>query len=62
MENIVKKLEIILKYVKTKEGKKYLSCKDALKLVFEMDVAPREIGGFCDRKKIKICACQLGCF
>jgi len=44
------------------KGKKRLKCKDALEIAARHDVVPHKIGGVCNRKGIKIVACQLGCF
>ncbi|MFO7914995.1 MAG: hypothetical protein R6U43_04830 [Candidatus Krumholzibacteriales bacterium] len=46
----------------TEEGKKRLRCRDALEIAAGHQVAPHRIGGICNRKGIKIVACQLGCF
>lgn len=43
-----------------KEGK--ISCTAARKLAEEFKVAPRVVGEACDTLKIKIKACELGCF
>lgn len=42
------------------EGK--LSCTRARQLALEMGVSPREIGRVADELKVKIFACELGCF
>lgn len=42
------------------EGK--LSCTRARRLAEELGVPPREIGRAADELKIKIKACELGCF
>lgn len=42
------------------EGK--LPCPVAFKIAKEMKVGPNEIGDACNRLKIKIRSCQLGCF
>ncbi|MBF7084041.1 hypothetical protein IT084_13800 [Desulfallas sp. Bu1-1] len=39
-----------------------LSCTAARKLAAELGVSPREIGLAADELKIKIFACELGCF
>lgn len=39
-----------------------ISCTDARKLAEELDVHPGEIGDLCNELKIKILACELGCF
>jgi len=43
-----------------KDGK--LSCTVARKLASELGVAPKEIGQIANDLKIKIFACELGCF
>lgn len=43
-----------------KDGR--ISCTAARKLARELQVSPREIGDACNRLKIKIHACELGCF
>ncbi len=39
-----------------------LTCERAHELAKELHVTLREIGALCDELKIKIAACQLGCF
>ncbi|MGE5370977.1 MAG: hypothetical protein ACM3QZ_03205 [Solirubrobacterales bacterium] len=39
-----------------------LTCTDARKLAEELKVSNQEVGAACDALKIKICACELGCF
>lgn len=43
-----------------KEGK--ISCSEARKLAEELGVPYREVGKACNELKIKIVACELGCF
>ena len=45
---------------KSKDGK--IACKIALTLANELNVAPKVIGDACNRAKIRIANCQLGCF
>ncbi|WP_027365296.1 hypothetical protein [Desulfotruncus alcoholivorax] len=42
------------------EGK--LSCTAARKLAADLGVSPRQVGQAADELKIKIFACELGCF
>ena len=42
------------------EGK--LPCAVAFKIARELKVAPKEVGEACNRLKIKVRSCQLGCF
>ncbi len=44
------------------DGRKSLTCAEALSIVGELDVEAAEIGRICDEQKIRICRCQLGCF
>lgn len=46
----------------SKKGQKSLKCRDALEIAASHEVAPHKIGEICNRKGIKIVACQLGCF
>lgn len=39
-----------------------LPCAVAFKIAGELNVSPRKIGEMANRLKIKIAACQLGCF
>ncbi len=39
-----------------------LSCEKAHELSQELDIPLKEIGALCNELKIKIAACQLGCF
>ena len=39
-----------------------LPCPVAFKIAKEMKVGPKEVGETCNRLKIKIRSCQLGCF
>lgn len=43
-----------------KEGK--LSCTAARKIASDHNVPPKVVGDICDELKIKIKACELGCF
>ncbi|GAW92184.1 hypothetical protein [Calderihabitans maritimus] len=54
--------EKVLQAVKNaaKEGR--LSCEEAHRLAGELDVPLRLVGEACDKLKIKITRCQLGCF
>ena len=43
-------------------GKKQLSCAEAFELAQEFGAEIIEIGRICNRQKIRIRNCQLGCF
>jgi hypothetical protein len=42
------------------EGK--LPCAKGFQIAKEMKVTPKEVGEACNRLKIKVRSCQLGCF
>ena len=52
----------ILENCTKKEGKQYIKCETLFKLADEFHVKPMEVGKICNKKKIKIKKCQLGCF
>lgn len=43
-----------------KDGR--LSCTMARKIASQYNVTPKTVGDICDQLKIKIKACELGCF
>jgi hypothetical protein len=45
-----------------RDGKKVLSCTQAVKLSKEHNISLKEIGETCNQQGIKIIDCQLGCF
>jgi len=52
----------VLEQAREINGKKKLACAQAFELANEFQVEVSEIGRICNRQKIKICKCQLGCF
>lgn len=44
----------------TEDGR--LSCPRARKVAEELKASPREVGEACNQLKIKLYACELGCF
>jgi hypothetical protein len=54
--------EKIKKQLVTKCKDNKISCKTALELSSEEQVAPSLIGEICDELGVRIVACQLGCF
>ncbi|HLB72470.1 MAG TPA: hypothetical protein VJJ98_00475 [Sedimentisphaerales bacterium] len=44
------------------DGKRRLNCAQAFELAKELKVDVSEIGRVCNRQKIRISNCQLGCF
>ncbi|MGI5922061.1 MAG: hypothetical protein ACOX6I_10040 [Syntrophomonadaceae bacterium] len=53
---------ILIEKLKEMAPQGKLSCTKARQLAREMQVKPQEIGQLCDELKIKIFACELGCF
>jgi len=39
-----------------------ISCTVARKVADDLGVSPQKVGEACNELKIKICACELGCF
>jgi hypothetical protein len=54
--------EIIVKAIRTASVNDRLTCEKAHSLANELKVPLKEIGSICNEIKIKITACQLGCF
>jgi hypothetical protein len=54
--------ESIIDAVKKAAANNRLSCEKARELAEELKVPVSEIGKICNVLKIKITACQLGCF
>jgi len=54
--------EKVLQAVREKAVDKRLSCAEARRLAAELNVPVQEIGRVADELKIKIVACELGCF
>lgn len=52
----------VLEQARQAGGEKRLTCAQAFELAGKFDVEIIEIGRICNRKKIKIRKCQLGCF
>jgi hypothetical protein len=54
--------EKIIEAIRTASAGGRLSCERAHELAKELKVPLGEIGSVCNELKIKITACQLGCF
>jgi hypothetical protein len=54
--------EKMIETIRAAEKDGRLSCEKAHELAKELNVSLRELGALCDELKIKITACQLGCF
>jgi hypothetical protein len=52
----------VLARAKETEGRKSLTCAEALTIAAELDVEAVQIGRICDQQEIRIRSCQLGCF
>jgi len=48
--------------VKNQSSEGNISCSEAFNIAKEYGCSPKEVGEACDRLKIKIVSCQLGCF
>jgi hypothetical protein len=53
---------IVLDRSKEVNGKRILTCAEALSLAAELGVEPRQIGSACDQGNVRLGSCQLGCF
>jgi hypothetical protein len=62
MEKSEELTKAVLERAQETDGIKKLACAEAFKLANEFRVGVIEIGRICNRQKIKICKCQLGCF
>jgi hypothetical protein len=62
MEKSEELTKAVLERAQETDGVKKLACAEAFKLAKEFRVGVIEIGRICNRQKIKICKCQLGCF
>jgi len=55
-------LELILARCGERNGRKTLPCPDAFALAEDNDLELMDIAKVCNRHKVKIVKCQLGCF
>jgi len=55
-------INAIVERAEEADGKKQLSCAEAFEIARELGVKIREVGRICNREKIRIRNCQLGCF
>ena len=58
-ENLI---NAVLKQAKQVNGRKKLTCVEALELARLFEAKVIDIGRICNQHDIKICKCQLGCF
>lgn len=54
--------EEIIKKLQEAAPKGKITCTAARKIAGEFEIKLSEIGALCDEAKVKICACELGCF
>jgi len=54
--------EQIIALIKEQAHDNRITCALARRVAEEMRVSPAVIGELCNELKIKICACELGCF
>jgi LAO/AO transport system kinase len=52
----------LLQKLKEKEKGGRITCTEARKVAEELGISYREVGKVCNKLKIKIVACELGCF
>ena len=55
-------LNAVLERAQQTDGTKKLTCAEAFELAKEFEAEIIEIGHICNRNKIRIRNCQLGCF
>lgn len=60
--NLVQDTARIIEAVRNAATDNRLSCEAAHRIGEELKIPLREIGAVCNELKIKITACQLGCF
>ena len=54
--------ELLKEKVKEKAKEGRISCPMARKIAEDLNVSVKEVGHACDDLKIKLYACELGCF
>jgi hypothetical protein len=54
--------EKIIERIRASATDNRLACEKAHSLAAELNISLREIGALCNELKIRISACQLGCF
>jgi hypothetical protein len=54
--------QVVIDAAVLRDGKKKLSCLEAMRLSKENGISLKEIGEICNRCEIKIMECELGCF
>lgn len=59
---MLKENKKIYNEIKKYSRKNQISCESCFRISFKLNVPLKMVGRICDKKKIKICSCQLGCF
>jgi len=54
--------KILLEKLKVLAPQGKISCQEARQLAEQLEIHPSEVGKACNEAKIKIYACELGCF
>ncbi|OHB67696.1 MAG: hypothetical protein A2Y76_02155 [Planctomycetes bacterium RBG_13_60_9] len=54
--------QAVLERSREVNGRRTLTCTQALGLAAELGVAPIQIGRICNQENIRLGSCQLGCF
>lgn len=62
MKSDEKLVAAVLACSKETDGRRSLTCVEALRIAAELDVEAVQVGRICDQQEIRICSCQLGCF
>ena len=62
MSDESERVKMVIEAAMEVKGVKKLSCGEAFRLAGELEIHVSEIGRICNKQKIKICNCQLGCF
>ena len=62
MKRIAMKRALIEERVRAKAKNNRIACKQALALAVELGVTPKRVGDAANALKIRVSACQLGCF
>jgi len=52
----------VLERSREANGRRTLTCAQALSLAAELGVKPVEIGRICNQENVRLGSCQLGCF
>ena len=55
-------INAVIERAQEQDGRKKLTCAEAFDLAQEFETAVMEVGHICNRRNIRICKCQLGCF